>query len=114
MTTPEAAHVEALDTLATVARLLGHAADTAWARADAQPLSVFAGYAHAADCATSRVLHLMPADFDLDGPEPVETDFRSLLLAAEELTRVHPIAAYPRGTSRLLVVIRHLIGETAP
>ena len=114
MTTPGASNVEALDTLAAVARLLGHAADTAWARADAEPLSVFAGFAHAADSATSRVLHLLPEDFDLDGPEPVETDFRSLLLAAEELTRAHPIETFPAGTTQLLVAISDLIGETAP
>ena len=45
MTTPGASNVEALDTLAAAARLLSRAADTAWAQADPQPLSVFAGLA---------------------------------------------------------------------
>ena len=60
------------------------------------------------------MLHLIPEDFDLDGPEPVETDFRALLLAAEELTRAHPIETFPAGTSQLLVASDGLIGETAP
>ena len=114
MTTPGASNVEALDTLAAAARLLSRAADTAWAQADPQPLSVFAGLALGAQLASSQVLHLIPEDFDLDGPEPVETDFRSLLLAAEELTRAHPIETFPAGTSQLLVAIDGLIGETAP
>ena len=114
MTTPGASNVEALDTLAAVARLLSRAADTAWAQADAQPLSVFAGLALGRAAREQPGASPDPRGLRSRRPGPVETDFRSLLLAAEELTRAHPIETFPAGTSQLLVAIGGLIGETAP
>ncbi|WP_175442354.1 hypothetical protein [Humibacillus sp. DSM 29435] len=48
---------------------------------------------------------------EVDEPIPLQTDPLQLLRAAEALTRMHPIVAFPTGTSAVIVAICHLIRE---
>ncbi len=106
--------LDAADSLGTVARLLARASDMAWDHAATNPDPVLRFLGLGLDLATSQALELLPAGADADDPAPVEIDPLELLRAAEELTRLHPIEAFPPGTSQLIAAICDLLNEHAP
>ncbi len=112
MTTTEARDNAATDTLAAVARLLNRAADMASRQSRAYRHSTHSALAVGALLAARQALALLPEDAEVDEPVPVESDPVRLLHAAEELTRAHPIEAFPPGTSQLIVAICDLIRES--
>lgn len=50
----------------------------------------------------------------VDALVPVETDPLTLLRAAEELTRLHPVENFPPGSSLLIVALSDRLNEDAP
>ncbi len=108
------ADLDAADSLSAVARLLARASDMAWDQATTHPNPALRFLGLGLDLATSQVLELLPAGYDVDEPAPVEIDPLKLLRAAEELTRLHPIEDFPPGTSQLIVAICDLVSEQAP
>lgn len=106
--------LDAADSLGTVARLLARASDMAWDRAATNPDPVLRLLGLGLDLATSQALELLPADTGASEPAPVETDPLELLRAAEVLTRLHPIEAFPPGTSHLIAAICDLLNEHVP
>ena len=61
---------------------------------------------------TSRALRLLPEGEDVDDvPTPGGVDASVLLRAAEQLTRSHPIEAFPAGTSVLVADLYELISQ---
>lgn len=98
---------EAQEVLAGVVRLLSRAADQA---ADMPPPGL-PGLSLGAQLVASQALTLLPLHVQVDEPVPLQADPLELLRAAEALTRVHPIGAYPAGASQLVVAIDDLIRE---
>jgi hypothetical protein len=106
---------EASVTLAAVARLLRHAADCAWAQAEAEGprshLHLLGLGIHNASCQAAAML---PADADLEGPPPEQDDVEQLLRSAEKLTRSIPVVDRMAGISPLVVAICDLVREATP
>jgi hypothetical protein len=102
-------------TLVAVARLLTHAADRAWAQAEAEgprsPLHLLGLGIHTASC---QALDMLPIETDMEGPTPTQADVAQLLRAAEELTRSIPVFAETAGISALVSAICDLVRETTP
>ena len=103
-----------VDTLAAVARLLHHAAVSAWEQADAQgprsPLHLLGLGIHAASC---QVVSMLPNGTDLGGYPPTQDDVEQLLRAAQELARAIPVRNVPAGTSILVAAICALVREVS-
>src|ERR1044072_3964637 len=106
--------LNAADSLVAIARLLARSSDMAWDQAATNPDPALRFLGLGLDLATSQALELLPAGTDADGSAPVETDPLELLRAAEALTRLHPIEAFPPGTSQLIAAICDLLNEHAP
>lgn len=106
--------LDAADSMVAIARLLARASDMAWDQAATNPDPVLRLLGLGLGLATSQALELLPAGTDADEPAPVETDPLELLRAAEKLLRLHPIEAFPPGTSQLIAAICDLLNEHAP
>ena len=66
----------------------------------------------AAALLTSQVLRLLPPEEVVDDVgTPHGDDVGALLRAAEQLTRAHPIEAFPPGTSAFVADLSDLIAE---
>jgi hypothetical protein len=115
VTTNDTIDRDAGETLAAVARLLRHAADRAWAQAEAEgprsQLHLLGLGIHIASC---QAVAMLPADADLEGQPPTQHDIAQLLRSAEELTRAIPVLDQPAGISPLVVAICDLMREATP
>ena len=104
-----------VDTLAAVARLLHHAAVSAWEQAEAagprSPLHLLGLGIHTASC---QVVSMLPDGTDLGGYPPTHDDVERLLRAAAELARAIPIWEEPAGISMLVMAICDLVRESTP
>lgn len=114
-TTSDITRAEAQDALCSVVRFLARAADQAAGQAtDAGtgPRQVgLLALSLGAQLVAGQALELLPVSAEVDEPIPVQTDPLQLLRAAEALTRIHPIVAFPPGTSAVIVAICDLIRE---
>ena len=103
-----------VDTLAAVARLLHHAAVSAWEQAEAagprSPLHLLGLGIHAASC---QVVSMLPNGTDLGGYPPTQDDVEQLLRAAQELARAIPIWESPAGIAILVASICDLVREVS-
>lgn len=112
VTSPKQAQ-DAIGTLAAVVRLLCRCTDMVFAQppGPGQWLPAWSALGLGADVLASEAMDLLPAGADIDDPVPVQTDPVQLLLAAQELTRAHPVEAFPPGTSWIIAGIADLVRE---
>ena len=109
--TPTASLDEAMHTWITVVQLLSAAADRGFAQADTCPaIHSLALGAHLVACGA---LAVVPDDLDVDDGPPQTGEVADLVAAAEELTRRHPIEAFPVGASGVIVAICELAREAS-
>ncbi|KNX35841.1 hypothetical protein [Luteipulveratus halotolerans] len=112
MTTPALAPHDTQETIATIARLLHHAAARAAEGAAAQgPRSV--GHVHALGIhlLAAETALLVPREIDPYWPRPTQEDPTELLRIAEQLARSVPVNDTTVGFSSVVVGIADLLRE---
>lgn len=106
---------EVVHLLAGVARLLRRASRLVGQRSAAaeDEALVAEDLALGAYLAFCGVCQLLPEGWDVDGPEPLESDPALLLRAAEHLLRQVPIDGQLVGLSKVAIDVRDLVREAA-
>lgn len=112
MSTSDAvSRAEAIATLAAVARLLCRAADLMWEQTHTEEPGLVPAIGLGTQLAASHALAMLPDWAAVDEPAPLGTDPGQLLAAADELTRLLPVEAFPPEMPGLMGWLRVLTGR---
>ena len=114
MTTPTLLPHDTQETIATIARVLHHAAAQTGRRAAAEgPRSVRHGLCLGLQLAAAETALLVPSQLDPYWPAPTQDDPLELLRIAERLARNVPIEDETAGFSKIVVSITDLLREAS-
>ena len=115
MTTPTLLPHDTQETIATIARLLHHAAGRSADQATAEgPRSAQHVVSLGLQVVAAETALLVPEELDPYWPPPAQDDPLELLRTAEQLARAVPIEDETAGFSKVVVSITDLLREVGP